>query len=297
MACFDFNQPSVSVVEDGDVTVSNSDCLAVVVVDISVDVALSSSNNTKCDSNVVEDDNASSSNSLKTPKSFNHHKLIDTHGRSVFWVPRISASVLPELETVFGNIEECISLYKNYASTTGFAVRLSSQKRLKGGYVKRKYLVCNMEGYPKKICLNTLAPKKDDKQVRTSNYRVCGCKARVVFYLVPGTTKYTLTTFDVEHNHELDRIEYKHLSKDGRKLSYVEQLFIIKAANVMNKQHPSPQILVLFLGANLYTGLKGSSSLVHGTETEFKNFTRGVNYFIGDSDAQIVGSRLLLHNI
>ncbi|GKE60333.1 DNA-directed DNA polymerase, partial [Tanacetum coccineum] len=228
------------------------------------------------------------SNSLKTPKSFNHHKLIDTHGRSVFWVPRISASVLPELETVFGNIEECISLYKNYASTTGFAVRLSSQKRLKGGYVKRKYLVCNMEGYPKKICLNTLAPKKDDKQVRTSNYRVCGCKARVVFYLVPGTTKYTLTTFDVKHNHELDRIEYKHLSKAGRKLSYAEQLFIIKAAN---------ENIGVVRAPNLYTGLKGSSSLVHGTETEFKNFTRGVNYFIGDSDAQIVGSRLLLHNI
>ncbi|GJT04031.1 DNA-directed DNA polymerase [Tanacetum coccineum] len=286
MACFDFNQPSVSVVEDGDITVSNSDCLAVVVVDISVDVAVSGSNNTKCDSNAIEDDNASSSNSLKTPKSFNHHELIDTHGRSVFWVPRISASVLPELGTVFGNIKECISLYKNYASTAGFAVRLSSQKRLKGGYVKRKYLVCNREGCPKKICLNTLAPKKDDKQVRTSNYRVCGCKARVV--LVPGTTKYTLTTFDVEHNHELDRIEYKHLSKAGRKLSYAEQLFIIKAANANIGVVRAP---------NLYTRLKGSSSLVHGTETDFKNFTRGVNYFIGDSDAQIVGSRLSLHNI
>ncbi|GJW17281.1 ankyrin repeat-containing domain-containing LTR copia-type protein [Tanacetum coccineum] len=63
------------------------------------------------------------------------------------------------------------------------------------------------------------------------NASFCGCKARVVFDMVPHTTKYTLTTFDVEHNHELDRVEYKHLSKAERRLTYNEQLFIIKAAN------------------------------------------------------------------
>ncbi|GKD01202.1 FAR1-related sequence 5-like protein, partial [Tanacetum coccineum] len=139
------------------------------------------------------------------------------------------------------------------------------------------------EGCPKEVWLNTLDPKKNDRQVRSSNFRVCGCKARVVFDMVPYTSKYTLTTFDVEHNHELDRFEYKHLSKAERKLTYNEQLFIIKAANAN-------------IGAvrahNLYTGLKGSSSLVHGTQTEFKNFTRGVNCFIGDSDAQMLITRM-----
>ncbi|GKD76789.1 FAR1-related sequence 5-like protein, partial [Tanacetum coccineum] len=43
---------------------------------------------------------------------------------------------------------------------------------------------------------------------------------------------------------------------------------------------------------NLYTGLKGSSSLVHGTQTEFKNFTHGVNCFIGDNDAQMLITRM-----
>ncbi|GJR49629.1 hypothetical protein Tco_1400150 [Tanacetum coccineum] len=109
------------------------------------------------------------------------------------------------------------------------------------------------------------------------NASFCGCKARVVFDMVAHTSKYTLTTFDVEHNHELDRVEYKHLSKAERKLTYNEQLFIIKAANAN-------------IGAvrahNLYTGLKGSSSLVHGTQTEFKNFTRAITASVGDSDAQ-----------
>ncbi|GKD56261.1 ankyrin repeat-containing domain-containing LTR copia-type protein [Tanacetum coccineum] len=34
------------------------------------------------------------------------------------------------------------------------------------------------------------------------------------------------------------------------------------------------------------------SSLMHGTQTEFKNFTRGVNCFIGDSDAQMLITRI-----
>nr|GEX46061.1 hypothetical protein [Tanacetum cinerariifolium] len=79
--------------------------------------------------------------------------------------------------------------------------------------------------------MNHTNPKKNDRQVRSSNFKVCGCKARVVFDMVVDTTKYILTTFDVEHNHELDRVEYKDLFKAERKLTYNEQLFIIKAAN------------------------------------------------------------------
>ncbi|GKA73941.1 FAR1-related sequence 5-like protein [Tanacetum coccineum] len=136
---------------------------------------------------------------------------------------------LPVLGTVYDSLDECIEVYRKYAS--GFGIRLSCQKRLKCGYVKQKYIVYNREGCSKEVWLNTLDPKKNDRQVRSSNFRVCGCKARVVFDMVAHTSKYTLTTFDVEHNHELDRVEYKHLSKAERKLIYNEQLFIIKAAN------------------------------------------------------------------
>ncbi|GJV61330.1 RNA-directed DNA polymerase, eukaryota [Tanacetum coccineum] len=279
MAVFDLNQPASSLSEEDDVAASGS-------INTGFDshaVSISSSINNGCDSFASNDDNASSSNILKTPKAVIHHEFIDTPGGSVYWVPRVSASVLPVLGTVYDSLDECIEVYRKYASEAGFGIRLSCQKRLKCGYVKQKYIVCNREGCPKEVWLNTLDPKKNDRQVRSSNFRVCGCKARVVFDMVPHTSKYTLTTFDVEHNHELDRVEYKHLSKAERKLTYNEQLFIIKAANAN-------------IGAvrahNLYTGLKGSSSLVHGTQTEFKNFTRGVNCFIGDSDAQMLITRM-----
>ncbi|GKC95521.1 FAR1-related sequence 5-like protein [Tanacetum coccineum] len=101
--------------------------------------------------------------------------------------------------------------------------------------------------------------------------------------MVQKTSKYRLVVFDLEHNHELDRIEYKYLSKAERKLTYNEQLFIIKAAN---------SNIGAVRAHNLYSSFKGSSSLVHGTQTEFKNFTRGVNCFIGDSDAQMLITRL-----
>ncbi|GJY74790.1 FAR1-related sequence 5-like protein [Tanacetum coccineum] len=216
MAIFDLNQPTISLSKEDDVAVSNS-----------LDAFVSSLSNTGYGSFASHDDNACSSNSLKTPKLMIHHEFIDTPDGSVYSVPKVSASVLPVLGTVNDNLEECIHMYRKYTSEAD--------------------------------------PNKNDRQVRSSNFRVCGCKARVVFDMVPHTSKYTLTTFDVEHNHELDK------------------LFIIKATNAN-------------IGAvrahNLYTGLKGSSSLVHGTQTEFKNFTRGVNCFIGDSNAQMLITRM-----
>ncbi|GJX03615.1 hypothetical protein Tco_0189531 [Tanacetum coccineum] len=167
-------------VEEDDVAVSSS-------INTGFDshvVSVSSSINTGCDSFASHDDNASSSNSLKTPKAVIHHEFIDTPGGSVYWVPRVSASVLPVLGTVYDSLDECIEVYRKYASEAGFGIRLSCQKRLKCGYVKQKYIVCNREGCPKEVWLNTLDPKKNDRQVRSSNFRVCGCKARVVFDMV-----------------------------------------------------------------------------------------------------------------
>ena len=85
--------------------------------------------------------------------------------------------------------------------------------------------------------------------------------------------------FDTIHNHELEREEFKHLSKRERQLTYLEQAFIVKAASVnigATRAH------------HLLTGIKGSYLLVHGTTVDFKNFFRSVNCYTGDSDAQML---------
>nr|GEW18623.1 FAR1 DNA binding domain, zinc finger, SWIM-type, MULE transposase domain, FHY3/FAR1 family [Tanacetum cinerariifolium] len=148
MAVFYLNQPAISLSEEDGVAVSNS-----------LDVSLSISSNTRCDSFASHDDNASTSNSLKTPKSVIHHEFIDTPGESVYWVPRVFANVLQVLGAVYDNLEECIDIYGKYASED--------------------------------VCLNTLVPKKNDRQERSLNFRTCGCKAHVVFDMVPNTTKWS----------------------------------------------------------------------------------------------------------
>ncbi|GJZ27478.1 hypothetical protein Tco_0571731, partial [Tanacetum coccineum] len=105
MAVFDLNQPVSSLTEEDDVSASNSHVLSV-----------NSSINIGCDSFASHDDNASSSNSLKTSKAVIHHEFIDTPSGSVYWVPRVSASVLPVLGTVYDSLDECIEMYRKYAS-------------------------------------------------------------------------------------------------------------------------------------------------------------------------------------
>ncbi|GKE93340.1 hypothetical protein Tco_1574435, partial [Tanacetum coccineum] len=91
-----------------------------------------------------------------------HHEFIDTPSGLVYWVPIVSASVLLVLGTICENLEECISVYRKYASEAGFNVRLSCLKRLRTGYVKQKYIVCNREGCLKDVCLNTVDPNGID---------------------------------------------------------------------------------------------------------------------------------------
>nr|GEV21417.1 hypothetical protein [Tanacetum cinerariifolium] len=229
MVVFNLNQPASSLPEEDDVAASNSHVVSV--------------------SSLI---NTGSSNSLKISKAVIHHGFIDTPGGSVYWVPRVFASVLPILGTVYDSLDEWIEMYRKYASEVGFGIRLSCQKRLKCGYVEQNYIVCYREG-------------------------VCGCKAPVLFDMVPHTTKYTLTTFDVEHNHKLDRVEYKYLSKAERRLTYNEQLFIIKASNAN-------------IGAvrahNLYTGLK--AMLITRME-QGQEFTKDFSFDYFIKDAKLCG--------
>lgn len=222
-------------------------------------------------------------NALKTPESFATHSNFDTPGGTVYYIPKVPVDVLLVKGKVYKSIDECIAAYMKYAAKAGFVVRKSCQKRLRNGTVKQKYLVCNREGCPKGIHVDTLDLENSDKQVRSSNLHITGCKARVIFDLIPGTSKYRLNVFDSIHNHELEREEYKHLSKTERQLTYAEQLFIVKAASVNIGATKAHHIL---------TGLKGSYLLVHGTTVDFKNFFRGVNCYIGDSDAQMLISKM-----
>ncbi|GJV92576.1 FAR1-related sequence 5-like protein [Tanacetum coccineum] len=218
-------------------------------------------------------------NALCTPESFVTHSNFDTPGGTVYYIPKVYADVLLVKGNVYDSVDDCVVAYMKYAAEAGFVVRRSCQKRMLNEDVKQKYLVCNRMGCPKGIHVDTLDLRNSDKPKRHSNLHITGCKARAVFILDTRTRKFILNVFDTIHNHELEREEYKHLSKTKRQLTYMEQAFIVKAATVnigATRAH------------HLLTGIKGSYLLVHGTTVDFKNFFRSVNCYIGDSDAQML---------
>nr|GEV10417.1 retrovirus-related Pol polyprotein from transposon TNT 1-94 [Tanacetum cinerariifolium] len=184
-------------------------------------------------------------------ESFVTRSNFDTPGGTVYYIPKVYANVLLVKGNVYDSVDDYVVAYMKYAAEAGFVV-------------SRSYI---------------LDLENSDKQKRNSNLHITGCKARAVFNLDPRTRKYVLNVFDTIHKHELEREEFKHLSKRKRKLTYLEQAFIVKAASVNIGET---------LAHHLLTGIKGSYLLVQDTTVDFKNFFRSVNYYIGDSDAQML---------
>ncbi|GJR64988.1 FAR1-related sequence 5-like protein [Tanacetum coccineum] len=170
-----------------------------------------------------------------------------------------------------------------YAEIGGFEVKKSGQKKTKSGLVKSKYVMCNREGVPKEININTLDPENSDKQVRNTRQRITGCKARIKVDLNTIFGKYEITKFVSKHNHQMIPKHYKHLTKKQRKMTQTEKMFVVKASTMR-------------LGAtrahNLYSKMKGGEQYVHGTSDDFKNHIMDVNAFIGESDAQMLITKM-----
>ncbi|GJR20402.1 protein FAR1-related sequence 5 [Tanacetum coccineum] len=102
-------------------------------------------------------------NELRTPESFVTHSNFDTHGGTVYYIPKVDADVLLVKCTVYDSVDACIIAYMKYAAKVGFVVRKSCQKRLRSGVVKQKYLVCNRHGCPKGIHVDTLDLENTNK--------------------------------------------------------------------------------------------------------------------------------------
>ncbi|GJU42010.1 retrovirus-related pol polyprotein from transposon TNT 1-94 [Tanacetum coccineum] len=127
-------------------------------------VSVSSSINTRCDSFASHDDNASSSNSLKTPKLMIHHEFIDTPGGSVYSVPKVSASVLPVLGTVNDNLEECIHMYRKYTSEAG------SFSLVHGTQTEFKNFTCGVNCFIGDSDAQMLITKMEERQEFTKDF-------------------------------------------------------------------------------------------------------------------------------
>ncbi|GKC03713.1 FAR1-related sequence 5-like protein [Tanacetum coccineum] len=191
----------------------------------------------------------------------------ETPGGSVYWEPNVESIYLPIDGKVFDTIEECVDFYTFYVEIGGFEVKKSAQKKTKSGLVRSKYVMCNREGVPKDININTLDLENSDKQVRNTRHRITDCKARIKVDLHPVSGKYAITKFVCKHNHQMILKHYKHLTKKQRKMTQAEKMFVFKASTMK-------------LGAtrahNLYSSESDAQMLINKMENRKKfvpNFT------------------------
>ncbi|GJY87873.1 hypothetical protein Tco_0502501 [Tanacetum coccineum] len=56
-------------------------------------------------------------------------------------------------------VDEAIDMYSKYVEMGGFEVKKSGQRLTKSGVVKHKYIMCNREGVPKGINVDTFPEK------------------------------------------------------------------------------------------------------------------------------------------
>lgn len=193
------------------------------------------------------------------------------------WIPIVDENLKPVVGTVFSTLDEGIKMYENYASKSGFDVRLSTVKRDANSVITLRYLVCNREGFPDSVKANSL--EGSDKKVRVTNIIRTGCKACVKFK-VAGVCKssYILHGFEEKHNHCLVDEDSRHLLKSSRKLDYSQRRWIMKMANAN-------------IGAtqahNILSQIKGGYEMVGGSKVEYKNFQRDRNCYVGNSDANL----------
>nr|GEU57469.1 hypothetical protein [Tanacetum cinerariifolium] len=187
-----------------------------------------------------------------------------------------------EIQKVDGLIVD-LNEEENLVAATGFEVKKWHTKKTKSGLVRSKYIMCNREGVPKDININTLDFENNDKQVRNRRHRITGCKARIKVDLHSVSRKYDITKFVSKHNHQMIPKHYKHLTNKQRKMTQAEKMFVVKASTMK-------------LGAtrahNLCSSIKGGAQYVHGTSDDFKNHIMDVNAFIGKSDAQMLINKM-----
>ncbi|PWA97831.1 FAR1 DNA binding domain-containing protein [Artemisia annua] len=112
--------------------------------------------------------------SMKSPRTplYEHS---ETPGGSVYSVPHVDEriTVLEEGKS-YDTIDEAIEMYSNYAEAGGFQIKKAGQKTTKSGIVTLKYIMCNKEGAPRHVNIDTLDAKHSDKQKRNTTIHVTG---------------------------------------------------------------------------------------------------------------------------
>nr|XP_043630262.1 protein FAR1-RELATED SEQUENCE 5-like [Erigeron canadensis] len=199
---------------------------------------------------------AESSSVNKPCSSWYNSRMIETDEGEICWILEVEEDVRPVKGQVFDTIDDCIEMYERYAYQAG---------------------------KPQGVSIDTLNHENSGKRVRISSLQVTGCEAHVIFKLIEGRQSYILDEFEEKHNHQLNSVEHRHLSRRQRKLGISEMTFINKV---------STSNIGATRAHHTYNNMLGSYKNTHGTVNDFKNYKNKINCFISSSDAQMLVNRM-----
>ncbi|XP_074290738.1 protein FAR1-RELATED SEQUENCE 5-like [Silene latifolia] len=183
----------------------------------------------------------------------------------------------PYIGQEFGGVEEAVTFYKIYAIACGFDVRRYTTKKLRGGEIKSKLVVCNREGFAHK----TPSKDRDDGLVGEKSQRIfrvtrVGCKARIRLYMKNGIL--LIDRFHEGHNHELISLKDREFQKLSRNITDYHKMIIV--SNSRLKIGATKTYRICKEQVNGYENIGASLN-------DFKNFHRDVKCFIHERDGQL----------
>ncbi|KAJ9543978.1 hypothetical protein OSB04_023685 [Centaurea solstitialis] len=193
---------------------------------------------------------------------------------SKYWIPNVNVEFIPRINSFFKSYQEAISIYERYADQGGFDVRLSTTVYGKNNIVTIKYAVCSREGVAPKTSIDTVHDSIETSRYRRTSLKRTSCKACIRIRFVEPRSAYEIYYFDDKHNHML-------IDKNAMiiQLCVTDQIFIHKAASAgvgASKAH------------KLHTSLNGGYDVTGCTVSDYKNFRRDMNSFVGAGDAEMV---------
>ncbi|PWZ56105.1 Protein FAR1-RELATED SEQUENCE 9 [Zea mays] len=101
----------------------------------------------------------------------------------------------PKVGMVFLNEDKAYEFYANYAETAGFSVRKGWLDKTAKNVTKSRAYVCSKEGFRPRSA--SIESKKPSLEART------GCQAHMTIKIT-ASTKYVVTEFVADHNHDLE---------------------------------------------------------------------------------------------
>ncbi|KAH6800338.1 hypothetical protein C2S52_000802 [Perilla frutescens var. hirtella] len=195
-------------------------------------------------------------------------------GMTKYYIPH--CELKPTLEQSFKTLDEGVKFYRIYAESSGFDIRLGSEKKSKDGTIMWKYVYCSREGEK-----NALVEVGDSSNVvKTKKRRVSkrsNCRARIVFRF-SSEKGYIVKLFEEHHSHPLVSDDFKRFLKVNRNLDDVHKNFVLNCA----RANIGPMRCY-----RLFKEGVGSYSDVGCTGADFKNYARDLRAYIHGADAQM----------